>query len=91
MFKISGLNDLQKELEQASKAFKALDGEIAVLTFDAADQASVNAAISKMESAIDRKAGPYRNNRFVMDIVGSMKKAYRKDLLQRAAEARKVG
>jgi hypothetical protein len=46
-FEITGLDKLQKELDQASKAFAALDGEITTLRFDPADPSSVETAIRR--------------------------------------------
>ena len=86
--KISGLNDLQKELDQASRAFKALDGEIADLKFDPGDQKSIDAAISNLNTAIDKKVAPYRSNKLVMNVATGLKEKYREELLRRAAAAR---
>jgi hypothetical protein len=43
---MQGFVKLQKQLEDAGKAFKELDGEIATARFDPHDQASVAAAIA---------------------------------------------
>ncbi|MBU8541770.1 gp58-like family protein [Falsiroseomonas tokyonensis] len=89
MIKITGLDKLQRELKDAQRAFQSLDGTIATLQFDPHDPASVQGAIRQMESAIDSKTAPYRNNAMVMQIAGGMKDAYRKAIREKAQEARK--
>jgi hypothetical protein len=58
MLKITGLDKLQKLLEDAQRAFKALDGQFATVKFDPDDAQSVEAAIRTMESAIDSNVAP---------------------------------
>lgn len=87
-FGIQGLDKLQRQLSEASKAFKELDGEIATLRFDPDDQSSVEAAIADMERAIDSKATPYATNPLVSSTVAQMKSKYRERILERATEAR---
>ena len=84
MIKITGLDKLQRELKDAQRAFQSLDGTIATLSFDADDPASVQRAVRQMESAIDNKIGPYRNNAMVMQIANSMKETYRKAIKDKA-------
>lgn len=87
MITISGLDKLQRQLDEASKAFSALDGEVATLSFDPDDDASVAAAISTMEKVIDAKAKPYRSNPMVMGIVAALKAKYASQLRGRTALA----
>ena len=56
-FKITGLNVLQKNLDQAAKALGALDGELTTLKFNPDDPASVEAALVQMEGAIEAYCG----------------------------------
>lgn len=83
-FGIQGLDKLQRQLSEASKAFKELDGEIATLRFDPDDQSSVEAAIADMERAIDSKVTPYATNPLVSSTVAQMKSKYRERILERA-------
>lgn len=87
-FKITGLDKLQKQLEDAQRAFQDLDGTIATLHFDPDEPASIQAAISQMENAVDQKTASYRGNPMVQDIAIQMKKTYRKQISERAALAR---
>ena len=60
---ITGLDQLQRQLEEAQRALNSLDGTIDTLKFNPNDPQSVQAAIQQMEAAIDSKIAPYRNNR----------------------------
>lgn len=81
MLKITGLDKLQRELEDAQRAFKALDGQLATVHFDPE-------AIRTMESAIDDKVAPYRENAMVASIMPQLKEKYRAAILERAKEGR---
>jgi hypothetical protein len=87
MFKITGFDALQKELQTASRALKALDGTVAKLKFDPSDQRSVDAAIKEMERAIDRKVAPYRNNEIVRNLANEMKASYKSEIRAQARKA----
>jgi hypothetical protein len=83
---VSGLQKLQRELEDAQRAFNSLDGTIATLSFDPGDHASVQNAIRQMESAIDGKTSRYRSNPLVMQVAKGLKETYRKAILAKKAE-----
>lgn len=87
MIRITGLDRLQRDLDTASRALKALDGNITSLKFDPQDPRSVDAAIRQMEEAIDRKIAPYRGNTIVENLAKEMKASYRERIKQEAAEA----
>lgn len=89
MFKITGLDKLQRELKDAQRAVQSLDGTIATLKFDPSNPASVQGAIRQMEAAIDSKTGPYRNNVMVMQVANGMKDAYREEIHKQVREANK--
>jgi|tagenome__1003787_1003787.scaffolds.fasta_scaffold20630659_1 hypothetical protein len=82
------VDKLQRELEDAQRAFQSLEGTIATLAFDPNDQASVNAAIRKIEQAIDAKTSSYRSNALVEAIAKGSKERYRTAILERAAKLR---
>jgi hypothetical protein len=84
MLKVSGFDNLQRQLEDAQRAFKALDGQLATVRFDPDNPESIDAAIRTMESAIDDKVAPYRNNPFVAPLIPEMKAKYREAILERA-------
>lgn len=87
MFKLTGFDELQKELQTASRALKALDGTVAELKFNPSDPQSVNAAIKDMERAIDRKVAPYRNNEIVRNLALEMKASYKSEIRAQARKA----
>lgn len=88
MAKISGFDKLQKMFDDASRAFKELDGTIAEVRFDPNDQTSIDEAIRSMETAIDRKVSAYRSNPMVAQLIPQMKAKYRDGILARAESAR---
>lgn len=88
MIKISGLDTLSQQLDQAQKAFEELDGELGVVNFNPNDPASIEAAIQKVEVLIDAKARPWADNPLVSQVVEEMKEQYRQAVIDRAAAAR---
>jgi hypothetical protein len=88
MVKISGFDKLHKTLDDASRAFKELDGTITEVRFDPNDQASIDEAIRSMERAIDEKVGGYRANPMVAQLIPQMKAKYREGIIARAESAR---
>jgi predicted nucleotide-binding protein len=88
VFKISGLDKLQKELNDASEASKALDGELTTLRYNPDDPSSVEAAIRQVEEAIDTKIAPYRGNAIVENMAEQLKEKYREEIFDAAAAAR---
>ncbi|HEY0329903.1 MAG TPA: hypothetical protein VGC77_12480 [Rhodopseudomonas sp.] len=87
MVKVTGFDNLQRQLDEAQRAFKSLDGQLATVHFDPENTESINAAIQTMESAIDGKVAPYRNNPFVAPLIPKMKAKYREPILERAKTA----
>jgi hypothetical protein len=81
---ITGLDKLQRELEDAQRAFRFLDGTIATLKFDPSDPQSVQNAIRQMEAAIDSKTAAYRGNALVAKVAKAMKDQYREKIVERA-------
>lgn len=91
MFKIEGLDQLQRELAEAEKAFAEIDGELGTVSFDPESPESIEAAIISVEKMIDDKLGPYANNSVVGPMIDEMKEKYRTAIIERAAEARLEG
>lgn len=79
---MEGLEKLTRELDEASRAFKSLDGDIAQVRVVPGDEASVQAAIRQIEEAIDKKAALYRNNPFVSPVVAELKEKYRDQIIK---------
>lgn len=82
--KITGLDKLQRDLKDAERALKSLDGTVATLKFNPGDPQSVKDAIRKMEAAVDSKIAPYRGNALVSQLAQGMKDQYREKILELA-------
>lgn len=88
MFKISGLDQLSRQLTDAKKALQSLDGELGTVSIDPDDPASIEAAIQSMEAIIDERLGPYASNPIIAPLAENMKEKYRESIVDRAASAR---
>src|SRR5208337_991276 len=88
MSRITGLDKLQRDLEQATKAFETLDGKFAELRLNPLDQTSVEAAITDMGLAVDAKIASYLGNPLVESVAGELKARYENEILERVAEVR---
>lgn len=88
MFKITGLDSLQKTLSEAQIALEAVNGELGTLTFNPDDPASIEAAIAESERLVDERLGAYVGNSIVEPLIQQMKDAFRTAVIEKAAEAR---
>jgi hypothetical protein len=88
MFKITGLDKLSSDLEDAQKAMSAIDGDLGSVSFDPHDPASIEAAIQEVERLIDERLGSYASNPIVGPLVEGMKEQYRQGIIDKAAAAR---
>lgn len=88
MFKIEGLDRLQRELDQASRALQEIDGELGTVSFNPHDPGSIDAAINEMNRLIDERLGSYAGNAIVGPMIEELKEKYREAILERAAAAR---
>jgi hypothetical protein len=78
---ITGLEKLQRELEEVVQAMQSLEGDIAKLSVDPNDP---SAAVRQMESAIDSKVASYAGNTLVSQLVEDVKRQFREQILERA-------
>ncbi|HGO6123297.1 hypothetical protein WI44_00190 [Burkholderia cepacia] len=81
---LNGLDKLTRQLDEASRAFQSLDGEIATVRVVPGDEESVQAAIREMEAAVDQKAAQYRGNPLVDRVVEQLKARYREHIIERS-------
>ena len=86
MFKISGLENLQKNLKEAESALAELDGELGVVNFDPVDPASIEAAIQSVNRMVDERIGEYSADPILGPLADQMKEKYRESILQKAAD-----
>tara|TARA_B100000749_G_scaffold277367_1_gene266160 strand:- start:932 stop:1213 length:282 start_codon:yes stop_codon:yes gene_type:complete len=88
---ISGLDKLTKQLSEAEKALSNVDGDLAHVSFDPEDPASIEAAIQELYRIIDTKVGSYNNNALIDQLVGGLKEQGRQAILDKAAATRLKG
>lgn len=88
MIKISGLDQLSRQLEQAQEAIAEIDGDLGTVNFDPNDPASIETAIQEAEELIDAKVKPWADNPLVAQVADGLKEQYRNAIIDRAAEAR---
>ena len=88
MFKITGLDKLQKNLKDAERALSESDGELGVVNFDPNDPASIEGAIQSVNRMIDERLSEYSSNPIVGPLAEQMKEMYRESILEKAAAAR---
>jgi hypothetical protein len=91
MLKITGLDKLTNNLEDAKKALEGLDGELGTVRFNPADPGSIEAAIQEVERLVDERLGAYAANPIVGPLAESMKEKYREAIIEKAAAARLKG
>jgi hypothetical protein len=90
MFKITGLDKLTHDLEQAQKAMANMDGEFGTVNFNPHDPASIDAAVQDVERLIDEHLGRYSENPIVGPMIDAMKEQYRTAIFDKAASARMI-
>ncbi|MDM0055232.1 hypothetical protein [Variovorax fucosicus] len=88
MIKITGLEQISKELTEAQAALKDLDGELGTVSFDPEDPSSIERAIQSVEVLIDERLGKYSKNSVIGPLADGMKESYREAILEEAAKAR---
>ena len=88
MFKIEGLDKLQRDLKRVQDAISELDGDLGSVSFNPDDPESIDLAISSMEKLIDEKVAVFEDNDIVASLIDEMKGQYRAMILEKAAEAR---
>lgn len=88
MFKIEGLDELQRELAEAQEAMGEIDGELGSVSFDPEDPSSIEAAIAEVGRMIDAKLGRYADNAIIGPMISGLKEQYRDGILEKAAAAR---
>lgn len=88
MFKIEGLDKLQRDLKRAQDALAELDGDLGSVSFNPEDPASIDQAIAAMERIIDDRVAGYEDSEIIGSLAEEMKERYRAMILEKATEAR---
>jgi hypothetical protein len=91
MVKVKGLDLLQRQLKDATRALEELDGELGTVQFDPHNPGSIEAAIQKVYGLVDEKVGHYPSNPIIGSVAQEMKERHRENIVQKAAEARLKG
>lgn len=91
VIKMSGLDNLTNQLEEAQKAIAEMNGEIGTVSFDPSDPMSIEQAVKSVEAMIDTRLGNYSQNPIIGPLIDDMKEQYRAGILEKAAEARLKG
>lgn len=86
--KFTGLDAITKKMDQLAKFAGDLDGDIANVSFDPQDPASIDRAIQEVNAAVDAKAASYGRNDWVENAATELKEQAREAILERAAAAR---
>ncbi len=86
-FDIQGLAACSNSWRRPTRAFSELQGEIATISLNPADQASVDTAILDIERAIDLKMARFDRNEIVSSMIANMKAQYRDNILAQASAA----
>ena len=88
MFKIEGLDKLQRDLKRAQDALAELDGDLGSVSFNPEDPASIDQAIAAMERIIDDRVAGYEDSEIIGSLAEEMKEQYRAMILEKAAGVR---
>ncbi|MBK5374642.1 hypothetical protein JFT81_08345 [Pseudomonas sp. TH43] len=88
---IKGLDKLQRDLTEASKALKELDGTIGSVEYDPNDPLSIEQAIAKIYRDVDSRVGSYASNPIVKPLIEQFKETARQHIIDKAAAARLSG
>ena len=91
MIKITGLDKLSRQIEDATKALESLDGKLTNVSFDPSDPGSIEIAIQQVNTVIDERVAPYADNPFVASLAENMKAKYRDMIIDKAAAERLKG
>jgi len=85
--KLDGMSEVTRNMEQLKRA---LDGAVAGLSFDPQKPEEVERAIREIEMKVDMKMAPYISSPGVREIASDLKQEYRKLILQKGDDTRKI-
>ncbi len=88
MVKVTGFDQLARQLDDAQQALAALGDELGTVSFDPNDPASIETAILNIEATVDDRIGEYASNPIIAPLAKQLKEKYREGIIERAAVAR---
>ena len=86
-FKLTGESEVTRNMEQLKRA---LNGAVAGLSFDPQKPEEVERVLREIEMKVDLKMAPYISSPGVREIASDLKSEYRKAILQKADDARRI-
>jgi hypothetical protein len=86
--KITGFEAIKKKTNQMEKFAEEIDGELASVSFDPANPASIEAALQEISDVIDEKTKSYERNDWIQNLAAQLKEHARNNILEKAAAAR---
>jgi len=84
MSNISGIDKLQRYVQDAQRWAASLNGMIGEFKFNPDDPESVQEAIRQMEAAVDSKSAAHRDNPIIVKTAQAFKDKCRENFLSRA-------
>lgn len=86
--KITGFKELHEKTSQMAKFVAEIDGEIATVSFNADNPASIETALQEINHVIDEKTKSYERNDWIQNLAEQLKESARRQVLEKAASAR---
>lgn len=81
---MSGLDGLQRQLDETAAAAGALDGPLGEVSLVPGDRESLAAAVAEMEREIDGRVARWRHNSTVAEMAAAAKAHFRAQLTEKA-------
>jgi hypothetical protein len=86
--KVTGFDQLGRQLKEAQEALTQLEGKLGTVSFDPNDPSSIEAAVQRIEKIVDARLGAYVRNPIIGPLIDGLKEKYREGILERAARVR---
>ena len=83
-FEINGLGEFQRGHRDASGALQALDGKIGTVHLKANDPESVDAAVAEVNSTVEARVVPWKDNALVKQVVSGFEERCAAAIRERA-------
>lgn len=88
---ITGLDELEKQLQMAQEALKNVEGQFGTVQFDPNDPESIEGAMRQVDAIIDERLGGYLDNPIIGSLSEGMKEKYKEAILEQAQVKRLAG
>lgn len=88
---ITGFEKLSRQLQEAQKALREIDGIIGTVSFDPTNPQSIEAAMQHVDMLVDERLAQYSSNPIIGPLAKQTKEHFRQAILERAATLRLSG